>query len=315
MANPNYAPMYKNYLTNTAGYALPSNVRTYSVFDPSSNSWRRMTNDGRSPLPMTPAQEQAAVAGALMQAQQTQGKVWNPLPAPAQTPAQTPLGGPRMASNRQLGGGMGVPASQPSASPRGASMSPADVVAFGAAMQNPGANLQAQPRVFMPLESRYENFQTEIPRSNLYGPLQNPRVVRNMSPDYQEASAAPVAVAQPAPAASTVPAQTARAIGYPTTDIFGNDQFWRQANHYNERDARLNELGRHIRQVGDAALFHSPLAFTVQVPAGLAGYAFGPTTEPLARVTLGSSRATSASKVLDPKAQRVLNSLRFTFSH
>ena len=50
MAN-NYTPSYNQYLTQTAGYALPSSVRTYSVFDPASNSWRRMTNDGRSPIP------------------------------------------------------------------------------------------------------------------------------------------------------------------------------------------------------------------------------------------------------------------------
>lgn len=88
MAN-NYTPNYNQYLTQTAGYALPSSVRSYSVFDPNSNTWRRMTNDGRSPMLMTPTQEQAAVAGALMQAQQTQGKVWNPLPAPVQGMAQT----------------------------------------------------------------------------------------------------------------------------------------------------------------------------------------------------------------------------------
>ena len=111
MAN-NYTPSYNQYRTQTAGYALPSSVRTYSVFDPASNSWRRMTNDGRSPMPASPAQQQADIAGALAQAKQTQGMVY---PAqgmvqtqtpgillrpktPVQTPVQTPLGSPRMAS-------------------------------------------------------------------------------------------------------------------------------------------------------------------------------------------------------------------------
>ena len=202
MAN-NYTPSYNQYLTQTAGYALPSSVRTYSVFDPASNSWRRMTNDGRSPMPvqsqtpvmavqpMTSAQEQAAVAGALAQARQTQGKVWNPLP---QTPVQIPSGGSGTASNRQPRGGMGVSSSQPSASPRGASMSPGETVAYSIAVQNPGADLQTHPRVFMPLESPYEKFQQEIPRSNAYGPLQNPREARSMSPDYR----APAAAVSPA---------------------------------------------------------------------------------------------------------------------
>lgn len=30
---------------------LPVSVRTYSVFDPNSNTWIRMTNGGRSPIP------------------------------------------------------------------------------------------------------------------------------------------------------------------------------------------------------------------------------------------------------------------------
>ena len=75
MAN-NYTPSYNQYRTQTAGYALPSSVRTYSVFDPASNSWRRMTNDGRSPMPASPAQQQADIAGALAQAKQTQGTVY-----------------------------------------------------------------------------------------------------------------------------------------------------------------------------------------------------------------------------------------------
>lgn len=103
----NYTPSYNQYLTQTAGYALPSSVRTYSVFDPSSNSWRRMTNDGRSPMP---AQGQTPVADALALARQTQGRDWSAQPAPM--PAQAPLGGPRMASPASRGGAAVVPMGQ-----------------------------------------------------------------------------------------------------------------------------------------------------------------------------------------------------------
>lgn len=106
MAN-NYTSSYNQYLTQTAGYALPSSVRSYSVFDPSSNSWRRMTNDGRSPMP---AQGQTPVADALALARQTQGRDWSAQPAPM--PAQTPLGGPRMASPASRGGAAVVPMGQ-----------------------------------------------------------------------------------------------------------------------------------------------------------------------------------------------------------
>lgn len=99
MAN-NYTPSYKQYLTQTAGYALPSSVRTYSVFDPNSNSWRRMTNDGMSPIP---AQGQTPVADALALARQTQGRDWS---------AQTPLGGPTMASPASGRGTAVVPMGQ-----------------------------------------------------------------------------------------------------------------------------------------------------------------------------------------------------------
>lgn len=108
MAN-NYTPSYNQYLTQTAGYALPSSVRSYSVFDPSSNSWRRMTNDGRSPMPV---QGQTPVADALALARQTQGRDWSAQPAPVQAPAQIPSGGPRMASPASGGGTVVVPMGQ-----------------------------------------------------------------------------------------------------------------------------------------------------------------------------------------------------------
>ena len=126
MAN-NYTPSYNQYRTQTAGYALPSSVRTYSVFDPASNSWRRMTNDGRSPMPASPAQQQADIAGALAQARQTQGTVYpaqgmgqgqpvevhpgymNP---PVQASAQTPSGGSVRPSPASGGGAAVVPMGQ-----------------------------------------------------------------------------------------------------------------------------------------------------------------------------------------------------------
>ena len=125
----NYTPSYNQYLTQTAGYALPSSVRTYSVFDPASNSWRRMTNDGRSPMPASPAQQQANIAGALAQARQTQGTVYpaqgmgqgqpiemhpgymNP---PAQAPAQMPSGGSVRPSPASGGRGAVLVQGQPS---------------------------------------------------------------------------------------------------------------------------------------------------------------------------------------------------------
>ena len=69
----NYTPSYNQYRTQTAGYALPSSVRTYSVFDPASNTWRRMTNDGMSPMPQGNQQD---IQAALAQARQTQGTVY-----------------------------------------------------------------------------------------------------------------------------------------------------------------------------------------------------------------------------------------------
>lgn len=330
MAN-NYTPNYNQYLTQTAGYALPSNVRTYSVFDHSSNSWKRMTNDGRSPMPASPAQQQADIAGALAQARQTQGTVYpaqgmTPTQTPGvflrardqgQIPAQTPLGGPRMASNGQQRGGMGDSPSQPSASPREVSMSPADAVAFGAAMQNPGASLQAQPRVFMPLESRYENFQTEIPRSNLYGPLQNPRTVRSMSPDYQEASAAPVAVAQPA---STTPVNTKTIpmVTAPTTQPTTPVAVPLATSHkptvsvYDAINQEHNNIPLRVQQVtpsGAMAAFRSGLTRSA-VPylrdglLGLLGR-----TEPLAKATRAAQAGATRSR-LTPDAQRIADFLK-----
>ena len=166
MAN-NYTPSYNQYLTHTAGYALPSSVRSYSVFDPSSNSWRRMTNDGRSPMQQG---TQADVQAALRLADSSQGKVWdNPAPAqpmvqtqtpgimlrprtPVQAPAQTPLGGPRMASPASRGGTVIVPMGQPKAeAPAGSQAVPAGNPYMGYAesrreFEDPDAFLHETPR-------------------------------------------------------------------------------------------------------------------------------------------------------------------------
>ena len=101
MANFNYTPSYKQYTQQSAGYVIPNSVKTYSVFDPSSNTWKRMTNNGMSPMPV---QGQTPVADALALARQTQGRDWSVQPAPVQVPAQTPLGGSRTPSPASRGG-------------------------------------------------------------------------------------------------------------------------------------------------------------------------------------------------------------------
>jgi len=125
MAN-NYTPAYRQYTQQSAGYTLPSSVRTYSVFDPASNSWRRMTNNGMSPMPQG---NQPDIQAALAQARQTQGTVYpaqgmgqgqpvevhpgymNP---PAQASAQMPSGGSVRPSPASGGGGAVLVQGQPS---------------------------------------------------------------------------------------------------------------------------------------------------------------------------------------------------------
>lgn len=147
MATPNYTPAYRNYLYNSAGYVIPSTVRTYSVFDPASNTYKRMTNNGMSPMPMTPEQEQANIQAALRYAESARGRVYDEQTAqplmptqtpgimlrprtPAQTPAQMPLGGSRMAPNGQQRGGMGIPASPASRTSQRASQGQIQVPAY-----------------------------------------------------------------------------------------------------------------------------------------------------------------------------------------
>lgn len=302
----NYAPSYNQYLTQTAGYALPSSVRSYSVFDPSSNSWRRMTNNGMSPMQQG---TQADIQAALRYADSSRGRVWDN-PAPVQVPVQTPLGGSRRASQPLPREGTVVLQGQPTNDP----------VAEAISLRGPSTDasgVSLNPNLNYAFRSGYENFQREIPRSNMYGPLQNPRTVRSMSPDYQEASAAPVVVAQPIPAA---PAQTARAVGYPTTDIFGDEMYWRtKAHRLGENDAYWNEKKRHVGQLLDAAAHAMPVlapfgyagAVTrgLIAPRGLATYGVNIPIEPLARATRTAQTAAARSR-LTPDAQRIADFLK-----
>ena len=148
----------QSYLQQLRAYAqplptdIPASVRTYSVFDPNSNTWRRMTNDGRSPIPaqgqaVVPVQAPAQpavdpVVAALAMAQQTRGRDWSrPLP---QTPAQMPSRGSVRPSPASGGGGAGV------------SLSPVPEASQGASQR--GFKASGQPdeylSVGMPLASR-----------------------------------------------------------------------------------------------------------------------------------------------------------------
>ena len=96
MATPkqNYAQQFRAYAQPAATPVvipadIPASVRTYSMFDPNSNTWRRMTNDGRSPIP---TQRQVVV--------------------PVQAPAQVPSRGSRKASPASKGGTVVVPMDQ-----------------------------------------------------------------------------------------------------------------------------------------------------------------------------------------------------------
>ena len=142
----------KTTIVNPA--AIPASVQTYSVFDPTSNSWKRMTNNGRSPIP---AQGQTLI--------------------PTQTPTTTPRRVVRASRNTRISNP--APATVESSNAVNAVLNNMrDVVAAS------GVNLTPNYNDLMP-RTNYENFQQEISRSNIYGPLNNPRRVRNMSPDYQ----------------------------------------------------------------------------------------------------------------------------------
>ena len=277
MAN-NYTPSYNQYRTQTAGYALPSSVRTYSVFDPASNSWRRMTNDGMSPMPQG---NQPDIQAALAQARQTQGTVYpaqgmgqgQPVevhPGYLNPPAQMPSRGSRTPSQPLPRGGA-VPV-------QGQPVNEA-VTLTGPSTDARGISLN--PNLNYPFRSNFENFQQEIPRSTAYGPLQNPRVVRNMSPDYQEASAATPTIVQQAtvqqpmrPLAVAPGVSNAEVVQPVVKDIFDSDEFLNNAHRSGKYDAAINEFTRHLGQMANASAMFAPNALYNagwQVNRGLAG--------------------------------------------
>lgn len=121
MATPkqNYARQYQAYAQSIEP-DIPSSVRTYSIFNPDTGTWQRMTNGFRSPIPaqgqvsipvQVPAQPAVdPVVQALALARQTQGRDWAmPLP---QTPAQIPSGGSRRRSPASGEGTAVVPVGQ-----------------------------------------------------------------------------------------------------------------------------------------------------------------------------------------------------------
>ena len=267
MAN-NYTPSYNQYLTQSAGYALPSSVRTYSVFDPASNTWRRMTNNGMSPMPQG---NQPDIQAALAQARQTQGTVYpaqgmgqgqpvemHPgyLNPPAQTPVQMSSRGSRTPSPASGGGGAVLVQGQPANEA---------VTLTGPSTDARGISLN--PNLNYPFRSDFENFQQEIPRSNAYGPLQNPRVVRNMSPDYQEASTTMPTTVQQAtvqqpmrPLAVTPGVSNAEVVQPVVRDVFDSDEFLRNAHRSGKYDAAINEFTRHLGQMANASAMFAPNA-------------------------------------------------------
>ena len=123
MATPkqNYARQFQAYAQGIEP-DIPASVRTYSIFNPDTGTWQRMTNNFRSPIPVqgqavVPVQAPAQpavdpVVAALAMAQQTQGRDWSrPLP---QTPAQMPSRGSRRPSPASGGGGVVQVQEQPS---------------------------------------------------------------------------------------------------------------------------------------------------------------------------------------------------------
>lgn len=151
MATPkqNYARQFQAYAQGIEP-DIPASVRTYSIFNPDTGTWQRMTNNFRSPIPaqgqpVVPVQAPAQpavdpVMAALAMAQQTQGRDWSrPL---SQTPAQTSSRGPRIPSPAS-GGGRAVPVQgQPSRASQRAVEAPVAVQAG-----NPAATVSVIPEI------------------------------------------------------------------------------------------------------------------------------------------------------------------------
>lgn len=174
MATPkqNYARQYQAYAQSIEP-DIPSSVRTYSIFNPDTGTWQRMTNNFRSPIPvqgqtliptqtpgimlrprtqvppMTPEQEQIAIEAGLARARTTQGTTYQPLP---QTPAQRSSRGSRTASPASGGGTVIVPMDQPKAkAPAGSQVVPTGNPYMGYAesrreFEDPDAFLHETPR-------------------------------------------------------------------------------------------------------------------------------------------------------------------------
>lgn len=263
-----------------------------------------MTNDGMSPMPQG---NQTDIQAALAQARGTQGTVYpaegmgqgqpvemhpgyvNP---PVQSPVQMPSGGSVRPSQPLPRGGavpvQGQPANE-------------SVTLTGPSTDARGVSLN--PNLNYPFRSNFENFQQEIPRSNVYGPLQNPRTVRNMSPDYQEASAAPVA-----PARTITPVAVQLAPSHkPAVSIY--DVIWQEHDRIPERLHQITPGAL----TGAIATGINKTLFPM-LRNGFLRFGSGSTIEPLSRVTHVARTATTSSR-LTPQAQKVADSLKFTFSH
>lgn len=153
MATPkqNYARQFQAYAQGIEP-DIPSSVRTYSIFNPDTGTWQRMTNGFRSPipaqgqtliptqtpgimlrprtqvLPMTPEQEQAAIEAGLARARATQGTTYQPLP---QIPVQMPSRDARRRSPTSGGDTVVVPAGQAQGVPQTAPKRGFDVAPLG----------------------------------------------------------------------------------------------------------------------------------------------------------------------------------------
>ena len=196
MATPkqNYARQFQAYAQGIEP-DIPASVRTYSIFNPDTGTWQRMTNGFRSPIPaqgqaVVPVQVPAQpavdpVVQALALARQTQGRDWSmPLP---QTPAQIPSGGSRRRSPASGGGTVVVPADRAQSVPQTASKRGFDIAPFvyeGKPAKDvkisatPNQSAQAETVVQLPLSD------TSSAPSSLYmgtGKLQDGTVVYDSS--------------------------------------------------------------------------------------------------------------------------------------
>lgn len=202
MATPkqNYARQYQAYAQSIEP-DIPSSVRTYSIFNPDTGTWQRMTNNFRSPipaqgqtliptqtpgimlrprtqvLPMTPEQEQAAIEAGLARARATQGTTYQPLP---QVPAQRPSGGSRRRSPASGGGTVVVPVDQAQGVPQTASKRGFDVAPLG---ETESEKLKLAPRpvdrflatvspdnqtpVYLPIPKALPTVQINVPNPNI----------------------------------------------------------------------------------------------------------------------------------------------------